>query len=501
MPEIGQRDRLHKVDDRHLYRPRSARQFHLASTPESCNFIHRNARFFDEAVERRGSRKVVSTLGKFESKGSAKARRAKVKRNRETEKGRKGGKLTVDQRHRRHGHLLMVVRSWMLMMMVRRMDLKQMRPRLREGRRGWFPRARDAGADGRVVVVAAKLVGGRCGSGGAIYHRVSLVVVVVVIIVVVAVVVVCNVSIVVVVVVVVAAGKVVAVGYTRSSRACRRTTTTTSTATDTTTANAVDLHHFAVDRSRRLGSTRRGRDAATDHHHQTITFTPSTPGTSSSSSSSPSASTSVAAPSPTLPLVSLPAFGRVCVRRIHAVFSRKCSSPLPFSPPLFFSFLSRGCPLDSSSSIVSSLTRKFADCLESHRKARGYCLATRNDTHTPLDARPKKKKKKKKKERKRNGGPQTSETGGRLRKKKKNEVDRSGTWLSATLTRCHKMRRSVRVSRWRRSARAQSTPGSGVASCVRLTKQNDILPDGPSANAIHRGASFHVRLSRLRGRA
>ena len=199
-----------------------------------------------------------------------------------------GGKLTVDQRHWRHGHLLMVMRSWMLMM-VRWMDLKQMRPRLREGRRGWFPRTRDAGADGCIVVVTAKFVGRRCGAAGAVHHRVTFVVIVVVIVV-------CNVTVVVVVIVIIAAS-VVAVAYTCSSRACRRTTTTTSTATDTTTANAVDLHHFAVDRSRRLGSTRRGRDAATDHHHQTITSTPSTPGTSSSSSSSPSASTSVATPS------------------------------------------------------------------------------------------------------------------------------------------------------------------------------------------------------------
>lgn len=31
-----------------------------------------------------------------------------------------------------------------------------------------------------------------------------------------------------------------------------------------------------------------------------------------------------------------------------------------------------------------------------------------------------------------------------------------------------------------------------MVSCVRLTKLNDILSDGPSANAIHRNASFHV---------
>lgn len=170
--------------------------------------------------------------------------------------------------------------------MMGRMDLKQMRPGLREGWRGWFPWTRHPRADGRIVVVTAKLVGSRRCTGAAVHHRVSLVVVIIIVIIV-------RYFTVVIVVVVRRVG-CVGVGETSSSRCCRRATTTTSTATDTTTANAVDLHHFAVDRSRRLGSTRRGHDAATDHHHQTITSTPTTPGTSSSSSSSSSASTSAA---------------------------------------------------------------------------------------------------------------------------------------------------------------------------------------------------------------
>lgn len=132
---------------------------------------------------------------------------------------------------------------------------------LRESRRGRFPRSGDTGADGNVLVLTAKLVARVRGvRAGAIRDRVSVIVVIIV----------ANVSIVVVIIVI----AIVTVRKPRGGRACRRATTTTSTATDTTTANAVDLHHFAVDRSSRLGSTRRGRDAATDHHHQMISPPP-----------------------------------------------------------------------------------------------------------------------------------------------------------------------------------------------------------------------------------
>lgn len=134
-----------------------------------------------------------------------------------------------------------------------------MRSRLREGRRGWFPRSGDTGADGSVLVLTAELVARARGvRAGAVRERVPVIVVIVV----------ANVSVVVIVV------AIATVRKPRGGRARRRAATTTSTATDTTTANAVDLHHFAVDRSRRLGSTRRGRDAATDHHHQTISPPP-----------------------------------------------------------------------------------------------------------------------------------------------------------------------------------------------------------------------------------
>lgn len=137
------------------------------------------------------------------------------------------------------------------------MYLQQVRSRLGEGRRRWFPRSGDTGAGGNVLVLTAELVAcARGGRAGAIRDSMSVIIVAnlpVIIVVVTAIVIVCE---------------------ARGGRARRRATTTTSTATDTTTANAVDLHHFAVDRSRRLGSTRRGRDAATDHHHQTISPPP-----------------------------------------------------------------------------------------------------------------------------------------------------------------------------------------------------------------------------------
>jgi len=142
-------------------------------------------------------------------------------------------------------------------MVMRRVYLQQMRSRLREGRRGWFPRSSDTGADGNVLVLTAELVARARGiRADAICDRMPVIIIVI-----------ANISVVVVI-------AVVTVRKPRSGRARRRATTTTSTATDTTTANAVDLHHFAVDRSRRLGSTRRGRDAATDHHHQTISPPP-----------------------------------------------------------------------------------------------------------------------------------------------------------------------------------------------------------------------------------
>lgn len=139
-----------------------------------------------------------------------------------------------------------------------------MRPRLGEGRRRWFPRSGDTSADGNILVLAAKLVI-RPRSGcvaGAIRDPVSIIVIVV-----------ANFSVIVVAAAIIIVA-VAAICESRGGRARRRATTTTSTATDTTTANAVDLHHFAVDRSSRLGSTRRGRDAATDHHHQTISPSP-----------------------------------------------------------------------------------------------------------------------------------------------------------------------------------------------------------------------------------
>jgi len=134
-----------------------------------------------------------------------------------------------------------------------------MRSRLGEGRRRWFPRSGDTGADGNVLVLTAELVArARGGRAGAIRNSVSVIIV-------------ANFPVIIVVVIVTA---IAIVREARGGRARRRATTTTSTATDTTTANAVDLHHFAVDRSRRLGSTRRGRDAATDHHHQMISPPP-----------------------------------------------------------------------------------------------------------------------------------------------------------------------------------------------------------------------------------
>lgn len=152
-----------------------------------------------------------------------------------------------------------MMRRRVLLMVMRWMDLlQQVRPRLGEGRRRWFPRPGDTGTRGNVFILTAELVARtRGGRTGAI--RVSVVIVVVT-----------NVSVIIVVVV----AAVVIVRQPRGGRARRRATTTTSTATDTTTANAIDLHHLAVDRSRRLGSTRRGRDAATDHHHQTISPPP-----------------------------------------------------------------------------------------------------------------------------------------------------------------------------------------------------------------------------------
>lgn len=142
-----------------------------------------------------------------------------------------------------------------VLMVVRWMDLQQVRPRLRKGRRRWFPRPSNTGAGEDVLILTAELVARARGSRtGAI--RVSVIIVVIT-----------NVSIIIIVVAVI-------VRQPRGGRARRRATTTTSTATDTTTANAVDLHHLAVDRSRRLGSTRRSRDAATDHHHQTISPPP-----------------------------------------------------------------------------------------------------------------------------------------------------------------------------------------------------------------------------------
>lgn len=135
-----------------------------------------------------------------------------------------------------------------------------MRSRLGEGRRRRFPRSGDAGAGGNVLVLTAELVARvRGGRAGAIRNSVPVIIV-------------ADLPIIVVIVIVVTAA--VIVREARGGRARRRATTTTSTATDTTTANAVDLHHFAVDRSRRLGSTRRGRDATTDHHHQTISPPP-----------------------------------------------------------------------------------------------------------------------------------------------------------------------------------------------------------------------------------
>lgn len=136
-----------------------------------------------------------------------------------------------------------------------------MRSRLGEGRRWWFPRPSDTGAGGNVLVLTAELVARtRSGRAGAIDDSVPIITVV-------------DLPIIVVVVIVIVTA-VVIVREARGGRTRRRATTTTSTATDTTTANAVDLYHFAVDRSRRLGSTRRGRDAATDHHHQTISPPP-----------------------------------------------------------------------------------------------------------------------------------------------------------------------------------------------------------------------------------
>jgi len=207
-----------------------------------------------------------------------------------------GRLLTVYQRSW-HVHLLMMMGRRMLVVMGR-VDLQQVRPCLGEGGRGWFPRSSDAGTGGHVVVLTAEFVARTTGSAGAIRH--VAIVVVVVVVADVAVVVAAIVVVVVVVVVVAAAAAAAATAATAAAAAAaataapvaavaavigivrearggctrRRATTTTSTATDTTTANAVDLHHFAVDRSRRLGSTRRGRDAATDHHHQTISPPP-----------------------------------------------------------------------------------------------------------------------------------------------------------------------------------------------------------------------------------
>jgi len=145
-----------------------------------------------------------------------------------------------------------------MLVVMGRVYLQQMRSRLREGRRGRFPRSSDTGADGNVLVLTAELVARARGvRAGAIRDRVPVIVIVIV----------ANVSVVVIIVIAV-------VRKPCGGPARRRATTTTSTATDTTTANAVDLHHFAVNRSRRLGSTRRGRDATTDHHHQTISPPP-----------------------------------------------------------------------------------------------------------------------------------------------------------------------------------------------------------------------------------
>lgn len=169
--------------------------------------------------------------------------------------------LTIDQGSR-YIQLLVMMRCRMLLVVVRRMYLQQVRSRLGEGRRRWFPRSGDPGAGGNVLVLAAELVArARGGRAGAIGDAVSVIIV-------------ADLPVIVVVVVIVIVTAVAIVREARGGRARRRATTTTSTATDTTAANAVDLHHFAVDRSRRLGSTRRGRDAATDHHHQTISPPP-----------------------------------------------------------------------------------------------------------------------------------------------------------------------------------------------------------------------------------
>lgn len=195
----------------------------------------------------------IELLNNFEIRISQKKEREREKKITST--------LTIYQRSR-HVHLLMMMSRWMLMMMWR-MDLQQVRSRLGEGGRRWFPRSSHAGTGRRVIVLAAELVARtRSGRAGAIHHPVSIIIVV------------ANVAVVIIVVAVAIIAVIAIVREPRGGRARRRATTTTSTATDTSTANAVDLHHFAVDRSRRLGSTRRGRDAATDHHHQTISPPP-----------------------------------------------------------------------------------------------------------------------------------------------------------------------------------------------------------------------------------
>lgn len=167
--------------------------------------------------------------------------------------------LTIDQGSR-YVHLLVMMRRRVLLVVVWRMYLQQVRSRLGEGRWRRFPRSGDTGAGRNVLILTAELVARARGSrAGAIRDSVSVIIV-------------ANFPVIIIVIVIVTA--IAIVREARGGRARRRATTTTSTATDTTTANAVDLHHFAVDRSRRLGSTRRGRDAATDHHHQTISPPP-----------------------------------------------------------------------------------------------------------------------------------------------------------------------------------------------------------------------------------
>ncbi|KYN15420.1 hypothetical protein ALC57_12469 [Trachymyrmex cornetzi] len=171
--------------------------------------------------------------------------------------------LTIDQGSR-YIQLLVMMRRRMLLVMVRRMYLQQVRSRLGEGRRRWFPRSGNTSAGGNVLVLTAELVTcARGGRTGAIRDSVSVIIV-------------ANLPVIIVVVVVVVIIGTATAIVCEARGNCTRcwATTTTSTATDTTTANAVDLYHFAVDRSRRLGSTRRGRDAATDHHHQTISPPP-----------------------------------------------------------------------------------------------------------------------------------------------------------------------------------------------------------------------------------